>query len=138
MLLVMAESPDDICPRPVPPSAAPTQPLAPPLHLSSVYQCTDPEQAEALLSGELAGSIYRRDGHPNAEMLAEQCRQLHGAECAAITNSGMSALALAVLSLAQQGDHLLVSPLLYGKSLRLLREEFAGSASRPPRSTPAI
>ena len=94
----MADKPDDICPRPdvLPPQ--PTQPLVPPLYTAAVYRCESIEQADAVLGGQLAGYAYVRDGHPNADLLAEKCRELHGAERAAICSSGMGALAVAVLS----------------------------------------
>jgi cystathionine beta-lyase/cystathionine gamma-synthase len=117
--------PDDICPRPdaLPPQA--TQPLSPAIHLATVYRCEDPEQAAQILAGEAAGHVYRRDGHPNAVLLAEKCRELHGAERAAICASGMSALAALVLSELTSGDHLVVSDQLYGRSLELLTGECA-------------
>jgi cystathionine beta-lyase/cystathionine gamma-synthase len=103
----------------------PTEPLAEPIYLSSVYQCRDPRQADALLGGAEPGFVYSRDGHPNAASLAEKCRELHGAERAAIAGSGMGALALAVLSQLKQGDHVVVSRQLYGRSLVLLVDELA-------------
>ena len=134
----MPNRPEDICPRPerLPPQR--TRPLSEPIHLASVYQCHDPQQADAMLGGtmdgnaadggtmdggEMDGYVYRRDGHPNADLLAKKCCQLHGAERAAITSSGMGALALAILSQLQQGDHIVVSSLLYGRSTVLLTEE---------------
>jgi cystathionine beta-lyase/cystathionine gamma-synthase len=119
----MAEKPDDLCPRPdrLPPQ--PTQPLSAPLYLSAVYQCHDPQQAADLLAHRSPGYAYRRDGHPNADLLAEKCRQLHAAERAVITSSGMSALALALLSQLESGDHVVVSNQLYGRSLALFTAE---------------
>ncbi len=76
-----------------------------------------------MLSGREAGYAYRRDGHPNADALAEKCRQLHSAERAAVAASGMAALALALLSQARQGDHVVASDQLYGKSLTLFTQE---------------
>ncbi|HUY91981.1 MAG TPA: aminotransferase class I/II-fold pyridoxal phosphate-dependent enzyme [Pirellulales bacterium] len=121
----MTRKPDDICPQPdyLPPQ--PTQPAAPPLYAASVYRCATPEQASQLLSGELHGYVYSRDGHPNADLLAEKCRELHGAERAAICGSGMSALAVALLSQAAQGDHVVVGSQLYGRSIQLLTSEAA-------------
>lgn len=121
----MSRKPDDICPRPdvVPPQ--PTEPAIPPLYTASVYRCSTPEQASQLLSGELHGYVYSRDGHPNADLLAEKCRELHGAERAAICGSGMSALAVALLSQAAQGDHVVVGSQLYGRSIQLLTTEAA-------------
>lgn len=100
-------------------------PAAAPLYLASVYTCRDVEQADAVLSGREPGYAYRRDGHPNANALAEKCRLLHGAERAAVAASGMGALALALLSQTRQGDHVVCSDQLYGKSLALLTQEAA-------------
>jgi cystathionine beta-lyase/cystathionine gamma-synthase len=119
------ENPDDLCPRPPRLPEQATAPHSPPIYLSSVYECRDPEQADALLAGREAGYVYARDGHPNADMLAEQCRRLHGAERAAITGSGMAALALVVLSQLESGDHVVVSNQLYGRTLTLLTRETA-------------
>ena len=125
----MAEKPDDICPRPdvLPPQ--PTQPLVAPLYTAAVYRCESIDQADALLGGELAGYAYRRDGHPNADLLAEKCRALHGAERAAVCCTGMGALAAVVLSQLAPGDHVLVSNQLYGRTLLLLTTELRGWAS---------
>jgi cystathionine beta-lyase/cystathionine gamma-synthase len=120
------EKPDDLCPRSPRPVHPATEPHVPPIQLASVYECRDPEQADALLSGRESGHVYIRDGHPNAEMLAEKCRQLHGAERAAIAGSGMAALALALLSQLEPGDHAVVSNQVYGRTLGL----FVGEGSR--------
>ncbi|MBI3462400.1 MAG: aminotransferase class I/II-fold pyridoxal phosphate-dependent enzyme [Planctomycetes bacterium] len=118
-------SPDDLCPRPdrLPPQ--PTEPLSPPIFLSAVYRCADPAQADSLLAGREAGFVYSRDGHPNAELLGEKCRQLHGAERAVICASGMAAVSAALLSQLQSGDHVVVSNQLYGRTLLLLAQETA-------------
>jgi cystathionine beta-lyase/cystathionine gamma-synthase len=119
------ENPDDICPRPERLHLGPTRPHAPPIYLSSVYECADPAEADALLGGRDTGYVYARDGHPNAAMLAEKCRQLHGAERAVVTSSGMSALALVVLSQLAPGDHVVLSNQLYGRTGTLLAVEAA-------------
>jgi cystathionine beta-lyase/cystathionine gamma-synthase len=62
-------------------------------------------------------------GHPNAELLAEKCRELHGAPRAAIAASGMGALALALVSQCRQGDHIVAGSQMYGRSLLLFNEE---------------
>ncbi|MEX2185327.1 MAG: aminotransferase class V-fold PLP-dependent enzyme, partial [Pirellulales bacterium] len=118
-------APDDVCPRPTIAPLVPTQPHAPPIYLASVYRCQTAEQADRLLGGEEDGYVYARDGHPNADMLADKCRELHVAERAAIAATGMAAISLAVLAHLQSGDHVLVSQQLYGKSLVLLESETA-------------
>jgi cystathionine beta-lyase/cystathionine gamma-synthase len=118
-------NPADICPRPTPPVPLPTQPHAPPIYPASVWECSGPQQADDLLAGQGSGFVYQRDGHPNAVMLAEKCRQLHGAERAAVTASGMAALAAGLLSQLQAGDHAVVGSRSYGKSLVLFGPEAA-------------
>ncbi len=119
------ETPDEVCPRAPQVPANPTTPHAPPIQLSSVYECQDPAQADAILSGQQPGYVYARDGHPNSDQLADKCRRLHGTEQAAITGSGMAALALVVLSQLEPGNHIVVSNQLYGRSSALLCGEAA-------------
>jgi cystathionine beta-lyase/cystathionine gamma-synthase len=119
----MPGRPDDICPSPAAVPQQPTEPLVAPIYASSVYICGDPLQADAMLAGKVPGHVYRRDGHPNAEILAEKCRQLHGAPRAAVTASGMGGLALALVSQCRQGDHVVLGNQMYGRSLLLLVEE---------------
>lgn len=117
--------PDDICPRPQPLPPMPTQPHSPPIFPASVWECDSPEQADAMLGGQVAGYVYQRDSHPNADLLAEKCRQLHGAERAIVTASGMGALSAALLSQLEAGQHAVVSNRLYGKTLVLFGSEAA-------------
>jgi cystathionine beta-lyase/cystathionine gamma-synthase len=118
-------SPDDLCPRPASLPPLNTTPHAPPIYLASVYACASPDEADALLGGAQEGFVYQRDGHPNAAMLADKCRALHGAERVAITATGMGALALLILARLAPGDHVLVSKYLYGRSTQLLESEAA-------------
>jgi cystathionine beta-lyase/cystathionine gamma-synthase len=119
----MPEPADDLCPRSIHLPATPTRPHTPPLVAASVWECDDPEQADRLLSGAESGYVYQRDGHPNADALAEKCRDLHAADRAIVTSSGMAALAVALLSQAAAGSHVVASRLLYGRSLHLFTSE---------------
>jgi cystathionine beta-lyase/cystathionine gamma-synthase len=114
---------DDICPRMDSLPAQTTQPAANPIYPASVYVCEGTDQAQSLLEGGTAGYVYQRHGHPNADVLAEKCRELHGAERAAIASSGMAALAAILLSQLKQGEHIVASNQLYGASSLLLTQE---------------
>jgi cystathionine beta-lyase/cystathionine gamma-synthase len=114
---------DDLCARQPELPQQPTVPASPPIFMASVYCCESPGQADRLLSGELAGYVYSRDGHPNADLLAEKCRELHHAERATISSSGMAALALAAVSHLQAGDHVVIGNQLYGRSGQLFASE---------------
>jgi cystathionine beta-lyase/cystathionine gamma-synthase len=117
--------PDRICPAPSHRSAGSTTPHAPPIYLASVYQCDSPAQADALLGGEQQGYVYARNAHPNADMLAERCRQLHAADHAEVTATGMAALSTALLALLRAGDHVVLGDPLYGVSSKLITSELA-------------
>jgi cystathionine beta-lyase/cystathionine gamma-synthase len=121
----VTQNPEDLCPRSERLPLQATTPHAPPIYLSSVWECRDPEQADAILSGRESGYVYGRDGHPNADLLADKCRQLHGTERAAIANSGMAALALVLLSQLEPGNHVVVSDQLYGRTTSLFTVEAA-------------
>jgi cystathionine beta-lyase/cystathionine gamma-synthase len=119
----MNQRPDDVCPALAKRIFPAPQPLAPPLYAASVYPCESPDHAEAVFSGLAPGYAYQRDGHPNADLLADKCRQLHQAPRAVIAASGMAAMSVALLSQLQAGDHVIVSRHLYGRSLQLLTQE---------------
>jgi cystathionine beta-lyase/cystathionine gamma-synthase len=99
------------------------QPHNQPLYLSSVWECDDPAQADDILGGRQSGYVYRRDGHPNGDALADECSRLHGVERGIATSSGMSAIAAAVLAVTKAGDHVLLSNRLYGKTAFLVSSE---------------
>lgn len=117
--------PADLCVEPafLPPLT--TRPLASPIYLSSVYACDDTVQADRILGGQEPGYVYARDGHPNAALLADRCRRLHGAGAAWVCSSGMSALSAVLLARCTPQDTVLASTRLYGKSLALLDREFS-------------
>ena len=115
--------PFDECPKSRPVRWGETLPARPGIYPASVYSCNSTEQAASLLSGTTAGYAYQRDGHPNGDLLAKKCAVLHGADRAAITPSGMSAVSLAILSQLEAGDHILVSDQLYGRTSLLAAEE---------------
>jgi cystathionine beta-lyase/cystathionine gamma-synthase len=117
------DRPADLCPRPLPLPPLATTPHAPPIYPTSVWACESPAQADDVLAGRVEGYVYQRDGHPNAYLLAEKCRLLHAAERAAITASGMAALATAMLSQLASGDHVVIGSRVYGKTLQLFGVE---------------
>ena len=57
--------------------------------------------------------------------LEERVAALEGGTAALATSSGMSAIFLAVMTLCEAGDHLVVSSQLYGGTVNLFRLNFA-------------
>jgi cystathionine beta-lyase/cystathionine gamma-synthase len=100
-------------------------PLVPPLYQSSVYTIPDLDAIDRIYNGEEPGFIYARDAHPNARLLAEELARLESATWAVIGGSGMSVLSAALLAVVQQGDRVVASNRLYGRTTQLLMQELS-------------
>jgi cystathionine beta-lyase/cystathionine gamma-synthase len=100
-----------------------TKSHTPPIELTSVWECENPQQADAILGHQMSGYVYRREGHPNGETLAESCRELHGTEIGKATSSGMGAIVAAVLAAVQSGEHIILSDRLYGRTTFFITKE---------------
>jgi cystathionine beta-lyase/cystathionine gamma-synthase len=79
---------------------------------------------DAIYDGRSPGYVYARDGHPNAHMLAAELAAVSAATWGVVTGSGMAALSAACLALLNAGDRVIASNRLYGKTTKLLRQEF--------------
>ena len=103
-----------------------SRPVVTPLQPSVVYSSTDPDALDAQYANA-SGYTYAREGHPNAEVLAEKIDMLEGVDPASgggiITGSGMSAIGAVFLGLLKAGDHVLGGDQLYGRSLRLMSQD---------------
>ncbi|MDF0600498.1 PLP-dependent transferase [Psychromarinibacter sp. C21-152] len=98
-------------------------PLVTPLQPSVVYASSSPDALDAQYDGTAPGYTYAREGHPNADVLARKIDALEGAEAGLVTGSGMAAVTAVLYGLPGQGDHVLAGNQLYGRSMRMLREE---------------
>jgi cystathionine beta-lyase/cystathionine gamma-synthase len=100
-----------------------TVPLVPPLYQSSVYTIPDLDALDRLYNAEDSGFIYARDSHPNAKRLADCISSLEHANWSLICGSGMAALSAGILPLIRQGDRIVASNRLYGRTNQLLKQE---------------
>src|SRR3954447_8138784 len=108
-------------PEPQPPLGQ-SVPLVPPLYQSSVYTLPDLDALDRIMNAQAPGFIYARDGHPNARQLADQFAALEGATWAIVCGSGMAAISAAVLAVVSQGERIVASNRLYGRTTQLLME----------------
>jgi cystathionine beta-lyase/cystathionine gamma-synthase len=100
-----------------------TTPLAPPLYQSSVYTLPDLDALDRVYNAEEPGFTYARDAHPNARFVATQLADSHRATWGIMCGSGMGAITATLLALAKQGDRILASNRLYGRTTQLLGQE---------------
>src|SRR5262249_38365819 len=111
----------------VPPQLPPlgrSTPLVPPLYQSSVYTLPDLDALDQIMTAAEPGFIYARDGHPNARQLAEWLAFLEQGTWGLVCGSGMAAITATLLALVQQGEHIVASHRLYGRTTQLLTQEF--------------
>ncbi|MGB5559772.1 MAG: aminotransferase class I/II-fold pyridoxal phosphate-dependent enzyme [Paracoccaceae bacterium] len=100
-----------------------SRPVVTPLQPSVVYASANPDALDAQYEGRAKGYTYAREGHPNADVLAQKVDALEGATGGIMTGSGMSAIAAVFFGLLKAGDHVIGADQLYGRSLRMMREE---------------
>lgn len=103
--------------------ASVSRPLVTPLSPSVVYVAESPDMLDAQYGGQAQGYTYAREGHPNADVLAARIDALEGATGGLVVGSGMAAVAVALMGGLSAGDHVVGGDQLYGRSLRMMREE---------------
>lgn len=109
-------------PTPLPESAS--RPVVTPLSPSVVYSSDTPDMLDAQYTGDLHGYTYSREGHPNADVVAQAIDRMEGApHLGVLTSSGMGAVSAVLLGLTKAGDHVIGGNQLYGRSLRMMNED---------------
>ena len=108
-------------PYPLPDSAS--NPVVTPLSPSVVYASETPDALDDQYEGRVHGYTYSREGHPNADVVAARMDTLEGAKGGVVTGSGMGAVTAALMGLLKSGDHVIGGNQLYGRSLRLMKED---------------
>lgn len=117
----MSDTPSLVRRTPWPQSAS--RPLGTPIQPSVVYASPDPDTLDAQYAGSAPGYTYAREGHPNADVLAAKIDGMEGAGGGLVLGSGMAAVTAVLLGVLKAGDHVLGGDQLYGRSLRLMRED---------------
>ena len=97
--------------------------VATPIHMASTFAFPSAEVAAAVFAGEEEGYIYTRWGNPTVDALERRIAALEGGEAALATASGMAAIATAVMTVAQAGDHIVATRAIYAGTYNLLAKE---------------
>lgn len=89
-----------------------------PIYLSTAFNVEDLDDLEEIY--RVQGYTYIRTRNPNRNALAELVTYLEGGEKSLICSCGMAAISTAILSVLQQGEHIVADRTLYGESIDLL------------------
>src|SRR4051795_11203022 len=97
-----------------------------PIYQTTAYQFRDTQHAANLFALAEIGNIYTRIMNPTQGVLEARLSSLEGGTATAVgipgalvVSSGQSAEVLAILNLAEAGDHIVSSPSLYGGTYNL-------------------
>lgn len=94
-----------------------------PIMPSVVYASKNPNELDKQYEGKEKGFTYAREGHPNAEIVANLLDRLEGNSSGLVVGSGMAAVTALTMGVCSSGDHMLGGDQLYGRSLRLMKED---------------
>src|SRR6476469_8989560 len=90
-----------------------------PIYQTTSYTFDDTAHAAALFGLEVTGNIYTRIMNPTQDVVEQRIAALEGGVAALLLASGQAAETLAILNLAEAGDHIVSSPRLYGGTYNL-------------------
>ena len=92
---------------------------ATPIYQTTAYQFRDTDHAAALFGLGEFGNIYTRIMNPTQDVVEQRIAALEGGVAAVALASGQSATTLAILNIAESGDHFVSSAALYGGTYNL-------------------
>ncbi|HET7398576.1 MAG TPA: bifunctional o-acetylhomoserine/o-acetylserine sulfhydrylase [Intrasporangium sp.] len=92
-----------------------------PIYQTTSYVFNDTEHAANLFGLKEFGNIYTRIMNPTTDAVEQRIAALEGGVGALLVASGQSATTLAILNIAEAGDHVVASPSLYGGTVNLLK-----------------
>ncbi len=90
-----------------------------PIYQTTAYQFRDTQHAANLFGIAEAGNVYTRINNPTQDAVEKRIAVLEGGVTALLVASGMAATTLAIMNVAQAGDHVVSSSNVYGGTFNL-------------------
>ena len=95
-----------------------------PIYQTTSYTFNSTEHAANLFALKEFGNIYTRIMNPTQAAVEDRLASLEGGVAALLTSSGQAAETIALLNLAEAGDHIVSSARLYGGTYNLFHYTF--------------
>jgi O-acetylhomoserine (thiol)-lyase len=95
-----------------------------PIYQTTSYVFNDTAHAANLFALKEFGNIYTRIMNPTQDAVEQRVASLEGGVGALLVASGQAATTLALLNVAEAGDHVVSSSALYGGTVNLLKYTF--------------
>jgi O-acetylhomoserine (thiol)-lyase len=90
-----------------------------PIYQTTSYTFNDTAHAASLFGLKELGNIYTRIMNPTQAVVEDRIAALEGGVAALLVASGQAAETIAILNIAEAGDHIVSSPSLYGGTYNL-------------------
>ncbi len=91
-----------------------------PIYQTTSFVFDSADHAASLFNLQTFGNVYSRLSNPTVAAFEERIAALEGGRAALASASGMAAESMALLTLLQQGDHVVAAGGLYGGSVSML------------------
>ena len=91
-----------------------------PIYQTTSFVFDSADHAASLFNLQTFGNVYSRLSNPTVAVLEERVAGLEGGRAAVASASGMSAEAMALMTILQSGDHVVAAGALYGGSVTML------------------
>jgi len=91
-----------------------------PIYQTTSFVFDSAEHAASLFNLQTFGNVYSRLSNPTVAALEERVAALEGGRAGLASASGMAAEAMALMTILQQGDHVVAAGALYGGSVSML------------------
>jgi O-acetylhomoserine (thiol)-lyase len=96
-----------------------------PIYQTTSFVFDSADHAAALFNLATFGNVYSRLSNPTVAALEERIAALEGGRAAVASASGMAAEAMALMTILQQGDHVVAAGALYGGTVTMLAVNLA-------------
>jgi O-acetylhomoserine (thiol)-lyase len=96
-----------------------------PIYQTTSFVFDSAEHAASLFNLQTFGNVYSRLSNPTVAALEERVAALEGGRAALASASGMAAEAIALMTLLEQGDHVVAAGALYGGTVSMLAVNLA-------------
>jgi len=96
-----------------------------PIYQTTSFVFDSADHAASLFNLQTFGNVYSRLSNPTVAALEERVATLEGGRAGLASASGMAAEAMVLMTLLQQGDHVVAAGALYGGSVSLLAVNLA-------------
>lgn len=92
-----------------------------PIYQTTAYEFRDTQHAANLFGVAEAGNVYTRINNPTQDAVEKRLSTLEHGKASLLVSSGMAATTLAIMNVAEAGDHVVASPYVYGGTYNLFK-----------------